>query len=177
MQRDFTRKLFWGVLCLILVVLAVLSATNEHLKTPAAPAGIISFEVCAYWGSCRSIIDGWGPSAQLMAALNLGGDYLLMVLYPVAICLGLIIIALHVPVQLKKFAVYVAWSAWVSGVADAAENFCLAQMLISPAAEEYAWPAAIFATVKFDFLGFTITWLLVAYVRFVLLMPRPASAL
>jgi hypothetical protein len=156
--------------------LAALVAIDRRLEGPASPAGIVSFEVCAYRDACGAIVDAWPPDAQLMAALSLGVDYLFMVAYPAAICLGLLLLVEHVPERLKRFTTRAAWIAWLAAAADAVENYCLAQMLLTPTAREYAWPAATAATVKFVVLGGTLGWLLVAYVRFVLSRPRPARA-
>ena len=46
------------------------------------------------------------------------------------------------------------------------ENYCLTQMLVNPAAGGYAWPAALFATIKFVVLGVTLGWWLAMTVRF-----------
>ena len=73
---------------------------------------------------------------------------------------------MHVPDRLKMVTRGAAWAVWGAGAADAVENYCLAQMLVSPAADGYAWPAALFATVKFIVLGATLTWLLLMYLRF-----------
>jgi hypothetical protein len=166
MQRELTKKLGWISLVLTLGTLAALVAIDLHLRNAVSPRGIASFEVCAYTGSCRAIVDAWGPGGQVWAALNLGVDYLFMCLYPATIFLGLMLVVVYVPDRLKTFTRGAAWAAWGAGLADAAENYSLAQMLLSPAAGGYAWPAAMFATVKFIVLGCTLGWLLVAYLRF-----------
>ena len=166
MRRELTKTLFQISLVLTLATLAALVAIDQHLHSPVSPLGIISFEVCAYANSCRAIVAIWGAGGQVWAALSLGVDYLFMVLYPATIFLGLLLVVVHVPERLKKLTVAAAWAVWGAGAADAAENYCLAQMLILPAADGYAWPAALFATTKFIVLGFTLAWLLVMYVRF-----------
>jgi hypothetical protein len=166
MQRNLTKTLFWISLVLTLGTLAVLVAIDLHLRNAASPQGIVSFEVCAYTASCRAIVDAWGPGGQVWAALSLGVDYLFMCLYPATIFLGFLLVVVHVPDRLKSLTRGAAWVVWGAGVADAAENYSLAQMLVSPAAGGYAWPAAIFATVKFIVLGATLGWLLVTHLRF-----------
>jgi hypothetical protein len=168
MVRWLTTLLFRISLLLTLATLAALAMIDQHLRSPASPLGIVSFEFCAYSGSCRAIVDAWGPGGQVWAALSLGADYLFMFLYPATIFLGLLLVAAQVPDRLKTFTIWVAWAAWGAGAADAAENYCLTQTLVSPAAAGCAWPAAIFATIKFVILGGTLAWLLVAYVRFAL---------
>jgi hypothetical protein len=162
----FFKRLFWISLVLTVATLAALAVIDQHLRSPVSPLGIVSFEVCAYAGSCRAIVESWGPGGQVWAALSLGVDYLFMVLYPATIFLGLLLVVVHVPDRLKKLTRRAAWAVWGAGAADAAENYSLVQMLVSPAADGYAWPAAMFATAKFIVLGFTLAWLLVMYVLF-----------
>jgi hypothetical protein len=170
MQRALMRRLFWIAAALALAGLAALAAIDGHLQSPAAPLGIISFEFCAYAGSCRAIVEGWGAGEQVMAGLSLGVDYLFMFMYSATIFLGLTLVVAHVPERLRNLTVCAAWAAWVAGAADAVENYCLVQVLRMPAALQFAWPAAICATVKFAIVAFALAWLLVAYLRFV----RPA---
>jgi len=171
MSSVSVKQLFWVSLAAALISLLALAAIDMHLRTPLSPAGIVSFEVCAYSSSCADIVESWGPHAQLMAALSLGIDYLFMVAYPAAICFGLLIVAPYVPHRRRNLTVVAAWSAWLAGAADAVENFCLARMLVLPSAQEFAWPASLSATVKFVVLGCTLGWLIVAYICFVLLRP------
>ena len=71
----------------------------------------------------------------------------------------------HFPKSLIAAGMF-ALAGWGAGAADALENYCLAQMLVNPTADWYAWPAAIFATTKFIVLGATLGWWLLMYVQF-----------
>jgi len=166
MRRELTKKLCWLGLVLTLATLGALIAIDLHLRNPVSPQGIVSFELCAYTGSCRAIVEAWGPVGQIWAALSLGLDYLFMFLYPATIFLALALVVVHVPERLKMLTTGAALAVWGAGAADALENYCLAQMLVNPAAGGYAWPAAIFATIKFIVLGATLGWWLLMYVRF-----------
>jgi hypothetical protein len=166
MRRDLTKKLCWISVLLMLATLGALIAIDLNLRNPVSPQGIVSFELCAYTGSCRAIVEAWGPVGQVWAALSLGLDYLFMLLYPATIFLALALVVVHVPERLKMLTTGAALAVWGAGAADALENYCLAQMLVNPAAGGYAWPAAIFATIKFIVLGATLGWWLLMYVRF-----------
>jgi FtsH-binding integral membrane protein len=165
-QRELLKTLFWISLLLMLATLGALIAIDLHLRNAVSPQGIVSFELCAYTSSCRAIVEAWGPGGQVWAALSLGVDYLFMFLYPATIFLGLTLAVVHVPERLSKFTRGAAWAVWGAGAADAAENYCLAQMLLNPSPGAYAWPAALFATIKFIVLGVTLGWLLAMYLRF-----------
>jgi len=174
MPRDLMKRLCWASLALTLTTFAALIAIDLHLRNAASPRGIVSFELCAYFASCADIVNGWGPGGRVWAALSLGLDYLFMLLYPATIFLGLMLVVVHVPDRLKMLTSGVAWAVWGAGAADAVENYCLAQMLVSPAADGYAWPAALFATVKFIVLGVSLAWLLLMYMRFARAAARTA---
>jgi hypothetical protein len=166
MAHDPLPKLLKAALAFSLAAFAALVAIDLSLRNAAAPNGIVSFELCAYAGSCLAILDAWDPTARLMAALSLGLDYLFMVAYPAAICFGLLLLVPRVPASLQGLTRAAAWLSWVAGGADALENYCLARMLLAPEAQQYAWPAAIFATVKFAVLGTTLAWLAWACLRY-----------
>jgi hypothetical protein len=165
-RRELTKRLCWISLVLMLATLGALIAIDLHLRNPVSPNGIVSFELCAYSGSCRAIVEAWGPVGQVWAALSLGLDYLFMFLYSATLFLGLLLVAVHVPERLKTITLGAAWAVWVAGAADAAENYCLTQILVNPAAGGCAWPASIFATIKFVVLGVTLGWWLLMYWRF-----------
>jgi hypothetical protein len=164
--RQIEVRLAWLSLMLALVTLGALALIDLHLRNVVSPQGIVSFELCAYTGSCRAIVEAWGPGRQTWAALSLGLDYLFMLAYAAAIFLALRLVAARVPERLKTFTGGAAWAVWVAGAADAAENYCLAQMLVNPAAGGCAWPASILATIKFMVLGVTLGWWLLMTVRF-----------
>jgi hypothetical protein len=170
-MSDDTRRELGKILCrisllLMLATLGALIAIDLHLRNPVSPQGIASFELCAYAGSCRAIVEAWGGGGQVWAALSLGLDYLLMFLYSTTIFLGLLLVVEHVPQRLRMLTSGAAWAVWVAGAADAAENYCLTQMLVNPAADGCAWPASIVATIKFVVLGVTLGWWLLMTVRY-----------
>ena len=76
--RQIEVRFAWLSLMLALVTLGALALIDLHLRNAVSPQGIVSFELCAYTGSCRAIVEAWGPSGQVWAALSLGLDYLFM---------------------------------------------------------------------------------------------------
>jgi len=164
MPRDLVGKLAWASLVLALVTLAALTAINAHLRNEVAPQGIVSFELCAYSGSCGAMRESWGAEARSWAGLSLGLDYLFMLLYAATVFLALRLVADRVPARLRRPTRAIAWAALGAAAADAVENYSLAQLL-SRAADGHAWPAAIFATIKFILLGLALAWLVVAWLK------------
>lgn len=176
MQNTCLKPLFWISLVLTLLSGAALAVIDPYLRIPTSPIGIVSYEFCGFQDSCRSMVEAWSPYQQLMTALSLGVDYLFMLVYPATICFALLLVAQQLSPRLQRSTRIVAWSAWVAGVADALENYCLAQMLLAPDVTGYAWPASMFATVKFTFVGITLLWLLVAYLASILPQPKAGMA-
>ncbi len=162
MQRNSMKKAWWALLVLTLLLGAVIALIDEGIRTPAAPLGIVSFELCAYAHSCTDILASWNAKARQLVALSLGIDYLFLFLYPAVIFVSLLLVAPLVPQRFETFTRGSAWAAWGMGLTDAIENYFLTQMLLTESAPGLAWPAAIFASIKFAILGHTLIWLIVA---------------
>lgn len=80
-------------MALTLLVGAVIALIDERLRTPAAPLGIVSFELCPYSKACTDIVASWDSTGRQLAALSLGIDYLFLVLYPATIFVSLLLVA------------------------------------------------------------------------------------
>lgn len=142
--------------------LGALSLVDLGLRNPHSPNGIVSFELCAYGQQCSDIIANWDTQASLLAALSLGADYLFMVAYPAAIFFGLRLLAARATAASANTArttLLLSWLCVPMGVADALENMALFGMLLQPeTVPTWAWPASLFATVKFALLGLLLVW-------------------
>lgn len=149
MSHKHLKTAYWVSLALAIASLAALGIIDQQLKTAASPLGIVSFELCAYNASCPAVIAAWSAKAQLMAAMGLGLDYLFMVAYPAAICLGLLLLAPRLPRSMRTVATVLAWVVWVAGFADAVENYHLFQMLLGHPVADHQWPATLAASIKF----------------------------
>ncbi len=78
MQRELERPLAWGGLVVAVATLVALGVIDLQLRNAVSLQGVVSFELCAYSGSCRAIVEAWGPMGQIWAGLSLGLDYLFM---------------------------------------------------------------------------------------------------
>ncbi len=160
------KKLFYLSLMVTVLSSMALTAIGSPLINPQTRWGILSFELCAYGSSCTAIIQSWSSSVELQAALSLGVDYLFMVAYSATLFLSLLMMADHVPPDLRRLTLGSAGAAWLAGAADALENYFLFQILLSPSNQQFAWPATASATVKFALLGLTLGWLAFTYLRY-----------
>jgi hypothetical protein len=78
---------------LSIMVMAGLQVTGVHLRTEVAPRGIISFEFAGELALAQRMVESWGSKGQVYAGLNLGLDYLFLVVYACAIALGCVLVA------------------------------------------------------------------------------------
>ena len=124
---------FLITLILTLAVLAALQVLGRPLNTAAAPASIVSFELAGDLATAREILDSWGPFGQVYAGLNLGLDYLFLLLYPTAIGLGCVLVAGELTNRLTglaKAGVLLAWVLYLAATLDAVENFAMIKVLL-----------------------------------------------
>lgn len=173
-KQTISRRLFIPTLLLMLASLAALALMDEALKNPTVPWGIVSYELCAYTASCEAMVRSWSPHAQRVAALSLGVDYLFMLLYPAVIFMGLMALRRRAPRAWRPTLGWVAWSSCLAGLADALENYALAQMLLSGREAGLAWVASGCATVKFVFLLGPLSMLLLGWASWGRRVSEPA---
>ena len=84
-------RVFIVLLLFTLALTVVLSIQGRRLRTPAAPQGIISFELAGTRAAADGIVDSWSPPQRDVrgdALLSLGVDYLYLLLYPLTISLA-----------------------------------------------------------------------------------------
>lgn len=152
-------RAFGLLFILTLAVMLALQMSGEPLKTAAAPAGILSYEFAGTVPVAQKMIESWGATGRIYAGLNLGFDYLFLVLYPLAIGLGCVIAARGG--FLSTLGILLVWGQLLAGVLDAIENYALIQLLLG--AREAALPiiAQWCATPKFLLVGLGIAYILI----------------
>jgi len=149
MSPRWLRMATWISVVVALAALGVLGAIDRHLRGDTAPLGIVSYELCAYGGTCDAITASWQGRTRALAFFSLGFDYLFMVAYPAAISLALWHMRKTLPAVLRAAVPLLVGGIWLAGALDAIENYHLFQMLAGGPAERHAWPAAWAATIKF----------------------------
>jgi len=174
-----TRKpLFLALLIWSLVLFAVMQVLNAPLKTSAAPAGIVSFELAGTVEKARLILSSWDEHYNpilgysvveffippLYAAFGLGFDYLFMPSYALAIALGVLLAAGRHRGWFASFGAWLGWGALVAALCDAVENIALFKLLLNNLV--YPWPqaAAVSATIKFALILLGILYALIGWI-------------
>ncbi len=147
------RWLFWPLLVLTLVLMVVLGVVvDAPLKTPAAPQGIISYELAGSVPAAQAILDSWDQHAKLYAAFSLGLDYLYMPCYALTIGLACAWAARRLGARWHAVGVLgmvLAWGQAAAVLCDATENFALLKMLLAAAVEPWPAVARWCAVIKF----------------------------
>lgn len=145
-------KGFLILLTLVILLMLTMGTTGAPLNTPAAPYGIISFELARTVPQAQAMLDSWDAQARLAAAFNLGLDYLFMPVYAGALALGCLLGGGALAGRrwpLAKLAGWLAWGAIAAMLLDAVENAALYLQLLNGASELLPAVAFICAAVKF----------------------------
>ena len=87
------KRVFVVLFVFTLAVMAAMQVLGGPLKTQAAPAGIVSFELAGGLEKARAMVASWGPRERVYAGLNLGLDFLFLVAYSSGIGLGCVLVA------------------------------------------------------------------------------------
>jgi hypothetical protein len=160
-------RVFWVFSAFAIALLVILQFLGSPLKTAAAPAGIVSYELAGTAVQSQRILETWDATRKAFAALNLGLDYLFIVSYAGAIGLGCSLLAGNLRRRFRRIAhigVTLAWAQLLAAAFDSLENFALLKLLLGSVPA--AWPAVARACAipKFLIVLLGLGYLLVALV-------------
>ena len=88
LTKSNQKRAFFLFLIITLAVMAALSCFDTHLKTKAAPNGIVSYEFAGNLLTAQNMIKSWGDTGQIYAGLSMGLDYLFLIVYAFTMGLG-----------------------------------------------------------------------------------------
>jgi hypothetical protein len=143
------KKVFFALLALTLGLFGVFRWLDAPLRTPAAPNGIVSFELAGTPEQAESIIQSWDARARLFAAFGLGLDYVFMPAYALTISLGVLMALRKHSGVFSGIGIYVGWGALLAALLDAIENIALWRLLAGISTPFCPRVAAVAATIKF----------------------------
>jgi len=173
---DSTRKpLFFTLLVLTLILVAVFRYLDQPLRTPIAPNGMVSFEFARTPEKAFQIMVSWEPinftgpeiirlKAYLYAAFSLGIDYLFMPVYASTLALSTLLAAGRHKGWLNSLGAIAGWGAIGAAVFDAIENYALLRVLLGNVTSPHPEIAAICAGIKFSLIVFALIYSLVGWV-------------
>jgi hypothetical protein len=161
------KTAFWVFFALAILLMIALQALGAPLKTPAAPGGIVSFELAGSIDAAEKILGSWDGLARAYAGLNLGLDYLFIVAYAGAIGLGCALCAASLASRLRVFAsigFILSWAQLLAAVCDSTENYSLISLLVGSTDDGWALLARACAIPKFSIVLLGLAYLAVALV-------------
>lgn len=181
----YRRRLFFTFLFLTLSLFAVFRVLDQPLQTPAAPNGIVSFELARSPLQAQAITDEWKRSSlslsavagqadpnivnvpYMFAAFGLGIDYLFMPVYAFALAFGTLLAANRHGGWFKSLGAAAGYGAFAAVLFDAVENYALFQILLNRVYSPYPEIAYYCASLKFALLIFGLLYALAGW-----LLPR-----
>ena len=156
-------RLFLLVLFLSVVALVALNEQGKRLVTAESPQGIVTFELVGTADGAARILASWGPEGRVVAGLNLGFDYLFMLVYAVGLSLGASIAARQqgrFSEVRKQFGLCLAWAGLLAGLLDAVENYALIKILFGAGGEFWPTLSRGCARPKFAIVGVVLTYVI-----------------
>jgi len=182
---DYRKRLFFTFLFLTLGLFAIFRFLDKPLRTPAAPNGIVSFELAGSPLQVQAITDEWKKMPFLLsavagqvnpdivnipyvfAAFGLGIDYLFMPAYAFALAFGTLLAAGRHAGWLKSLGAVAGYGAFAAALFDAVENYALYQILLNKVYSPYPEIAYYCASIKFGLSSLGLLYALVGW-----LLPR-----
>ena len=169
------KRVFIPLVVFTLVVMASLQALDGPLKTETAPAGIVSFEFAGELSEAQGMVESWGQKGQVYAGLNLGLDYLFLVVYASAIGLGCVLMSRRLSGRVEFMGILgivLAWGQLAAALLDGLENYALIQVLLG--SEQRLWPvvARWCAVPKFLTVAAGLLYILIGTVVVVVVVRR-----
>lgn len=157
------KPLFFTFLTLTILFFAIFRVLDAPLRTPAAPNGIVSFELASSPGASVDMVNSWSEYARLLAAFGLGIDFLFMPIYALALSLGILLAAGRHSGWFNKLGAWMGWAALVAPIFDAVENYGLLHSLLSPLFSLWPLIASVCATLKFTLLLLGLLYALIGW--------------
>ena len=153
---------FSGLLTVILFL--VLGYFDKLLVTENAPSGIISFEFAKEIDQSIAIISSWDLNAKVYAALNLGIDFLFLVVYAIFFSIACYLIAQKFVIKnnwMYRTGLLIAKLQFIAALFDAIENIALIKLLLGSNNSFFPSIAYYFASIKFAIIAIGIIYIII----------------
>jgi hypothetical protein len=154
------------------LVIVSLQVTGVHLVTKGSPSGILSFEFAGELSAAQNMVNSWGQTGRVYAGLNLGLDYLFLLVYACAIGLGCVLVARRFSPRtafLANLGILIAWAQVGAAMLDGVENYALIRVLFGT--DLAVWPvvARWCAIPKFSIVGAGLLYVIIGTIVVVVL--------
>jgi len=171
-------RAFVVLFVLTLVLMVALQVLGGPLKTDLAPAGIVSFELAGTLPLAQKMVESWGELGRIYAGLNLGLDFLFIVVYANCVGLGCVIVARNLSRQgafLANTGIGLAWALWLAALFDCIENYALINLLLGSQQATFAMIARWCAIPKFLIVGPGIAYVILGALAARIVNPKNAK--
>ena len=168
-----------ALLALAALVLAsgiALRRLDASLRTPASPAGIVSFEFAGSRERADRMLDAWGEAGRRMAGQSLWLDFLFLAGYApglALLCAAAADRARSAHAARAALGDALSWGQLAAGGLDALENLALLRVVGGDPGEVWPALAAAFAGPKFALVGAAFAYLI--WVAVASIWPRNRS--
>ncbi len=149
------KGIFISLVAFTLLMMVVMNWLGGPLNTPAAPSGIVSFEIAGTLPNAQAMLDSWDGSAKVHAAFIQGLDFLFPMVYSTTVALGCLLAGGVLRSRrwpASGLGAPLAWGLWVAAAFDYVENIALVALLLGPAASPWPQIALVCASLKFGLL-------------------------
>ena len=150
--QNLRLRMFILFAALTATALFIFQFLDQPLRTSAAPAGTVSFELAGTVEKARSIMDSWNNEALINGSFGLGFDFLFMPLYATTLSLGVLLAAERHRGSWQKIGKVLGWGAYLAVVFDSIENMALLSIMRGTIASPYPELAAWCAIIKFGLI-------------------------
>lgn len=160
------KHFFLAAFSATLVLWLALLMLDKGLQGERGPlGGIVALQLAGSLDAVGQLLALWGGSGKVLAAFQLGIDYLFIVLYTTAIALGCAVVLSDASQNfrfVRGLCTAIAWGVVVAGMLDALENAALIKLLVGPTNAALPLIATTFAALKFLLLAAAIIFLVCA---------------
>jgi len=122
---------------------------------------IVSFELAGSALRAQTIMNDWGEPGRIVAAFNLGFDYLFIPAYSTLMAFLCIRASSRFGLPwLSTMGIVIAWLQWLAGVFDCIEDAYLLKMLLQGPSDGAAQIARVSSLSKFGLLGMGLAYVI-----------------
>ena len=163
-SRAARGRALWVGVAVTLIIGTVMGVLGGPLFTPAAPSGIVSFELAGSAQNAAAMIASWGLAGVALAQKQTWIDFLYIPAYSLTLALsaGLAVwVCARRSRALGWIGVALSWGALAAGLFDVVENCAMLLQWSGSPSDPLAALARVCALVKFTLILAAFTYALI----------------
>ena len=128
-MKPMLKKQYFLLIIATAVIMLGMQSIDSHLKTDAAPNGIVSLEFPGDISTAQAIIASWSGPAMFYAGLSMGLDFLFLVAYSITIAIGCLLIGSKLESHWLTLGYWLTGAQILAAILDIIENLSLIGLL------------------------------------------------